>query len=270
VRWDAAVPDYDAFGREIGEDPLKRLRENTNPAPAETPRAEVAPPEPETEAWSGAHEPEPVVATPEPEAERVFVAPPEFVRPRRRARGVGLAGLLVLVAGIAAIGLVANSAVDKGEELIDGITNTLPDAEPDAPPPVGLEADSLIRRDNYAAALDTLEESGLGRPTLLRIAPERIDAQLLDGNTIHVVQITPDGELREFASSQGTGRPLAYKSLDVGAPERLVRRGATAKTPPRNINYLVVSPGPPQTVGAYFKNGRIVIGDAHGRPQRVL
>jgi hypothetical protein len=265
------VPEYDAFGREIGEDPLKSLRENTNPASAERPRVEVAAPqtESETEAWSGAHEPEPVVAAPEPEP--VFVPPPEFVRPRRRrSRGVGLAGLLVLAAGIGAIALVANSAVEKGKDLIEQAVPEFPDEESVAPTPVGLEANSLIRRDNYAAALATLEESGLGRPTLLRIAPERIDAQLLDGDTIHVVQVTPDGELREFASSQGTGRPLAYKSLDAGAPERLVRRGATGKSPPRNIDYLVVSPGPPTTVGAYFKNGRIVIGDAHGRPQRVL
>jgi hypothetical protein len=259
------VPKYDAFGREIGDDPLKSLRENTNPAPAETTRVEVAAPEPETEAWSGEHEPEPVAAAAEP----VFVPRPEFVRPRRR-RGFGLAGLLVLVAGVGAIGLVTNSAVEKGTDLIDRITPELPDVESTAPPPVGLEADSLIREGNFARAMRTLADSGLGRPTSLRIAPERIDAQLLEGGTLHIVQVTPDGELREFGSSQGSGRPIAYKAIDPAAPERLVRRGANGKSPPRSINYLVISPGPPQTVGAYFKTGRIVIGDAHGRPQRVL
>jgi hypothetical protein len=256
------VPKYDAFGREIGDDPLENLRETTNPVPAETPRVEVAAPaaEAETEAWSGAHEPE-------PEPQQIVIAPPEFVRPRRRRGFPVILALGVIVAGI---GLAANSVVDEGKDLIDRAIPELPDVEPDAPPPVGLEPDSLIREDNFASALQTLADSGLGRPTSLRIAPDRIDAQLLEGDTLHIVQITPDGELREFASSQGAGRPIAFKAIDPTAPQRLVRRGATAKTPPRTINYLVVSPGPPPTVGAYFKNGRIVIGDAHGRPQRVL
>ncbi|HEX5621719.1 MAG TPA: hypothetical protein VFX51_25055 [Solirubrobacteraceae bacterium] len=268
------MPKYDAFGREIGDDPLKDLRETTNPAPAETPRVEVSSrepeittPEPETEAWSGAREPD-------AEPQRIVFAPPEFVRPRRRRRGFGFAGLLVLVAGIAAIGMVGNSAVEKGQDLIEDFEQNLPDAEvdaaPEAPPPVGLEADSLIREDNFAAAMKTLADSGLGRPTSLRIAPERIDTQLIEGNTLHIVQITPDGKMRDLGSSEGAGRPIAFKAIDPAAPERMVRRGASPKSPPRNINYLVMSPGPPQTVGAYFKSGRIVIGDAHGRPQRVL
>jgi hypothetical protein len=280
------VPEYDAFGREIGEDTLKHLREATNPVPAaETPRVEAeAPPvelprretphvqvsirapenaaaEPDLQAWSGAHEPELA-------AERVVVSRPEFVRPRRRRRGFPV--ILVLGVIVAGIGLAANSVVDEGRDLIDRAIPELPDPEPDAAPPLGLEADSLIRADNFAAAMVALGDSGLGRPTHLRIAPERIDAQLLQGNTLHVVQITPDGELRDFGSSQGTGRPIPLKAIDPAAPERLVRRAATRKSPPRNINYLVISPGPPPTIGAYFKTGRIVIGDAHGRPQRVL
>jgi hypothetical protein len=292
------VPEYDAFGREIGEDPLKNLRDATNRAEtwrrelpsadaapaeapgaetprvdtprAETPRVEVPAAEsPRVEvadadlaAWSGAHEPD-------PESQRIAIAPPTFIRPRRRRRGFGLAGLLVLVAGIGALGLVANSAVEEGKDLIDRAIPELP-AEPEAPSPVGLEPKSLIREDNLAVALRKLADSDLGRPTSLRIAPDRIDAQLIQGDTLHVVQITPRGELREFGSSQGSGRPIAFKAIDPAAPERLVRRAATRKSPPRSIDYLVVSPGPPQTVGAYFKSGRIVIGDAHGRPQRVL
>jgi hypothetical protein len=253
VRWDAAVPKYDAFGREIGNDPLKSLKENTNSVPAERPRVDVS-------------TREPVVAA---DAEPVFV-PPQFSRPRRR-RGFGLAGLLVLGAGIGAIALVADSAVEKGQDLIENAIPEFPDAEPDAPPPpVGLEADSLIRESNFSEAMETLAASGKGRPILVRIAPERIDADLIEGSTIHIVQITPDGNLRELGSSQGNGRPIAYKAIDPAAPERMVRRAATPKSPPRNINYLVLSPGPPQTLGAYFKSGRIVIGDAHVRPQRVL
>ncbi|HET8754951.1 MAG TPA: hypothetical protein VFM58_03020, partial [Solirubrobacteraceae bacterium] len=196
-------------------------------------------------------------------------AAPQFVRPRRR-RGFGLAGLIVVVAGIGAIGLAANSVVEEGQDLIERAIPQPPDGESDTAPPVGLAARSLVRRDNFAAALATLADSGLGRPTLVRIAPDRIDTQLLKGGTLHIVQITPDGELRELGSSQGSGTPIPFKAIDPAAPERLVRRAATRKSPPRAIDYLVVSPGPPQTVGAYFKSGRIVVGDAHGRPQRVL
>jgi hypothetical protein len=169
--------------------------------------------------------------------------------------------------------LVANSAVEKGENLIDDISSALPDVpevEQPAPPPVGLEARSLIREDNFARAMNTLADSGLGRPTYLRVAPDRIDTQLIEGGTVHTVQITPDGELREFGSSEGTGRPIAFKAIDPAAPERLVRRGATGKSPPRDINYVLISPGPPPSAGAYFKSGRTVIGDVHGRVQRVL
>jgi len=262
------VPDYDAFGREIGDDPLKNLREVTNPVPpVEAPRAEVsarepptATPDPDVEAWSAAHEPGP----------QPVVAPPlQFVRPRRRRRG-GLAGLLVLAAIIGGLGLAANSVVEQGEDLIDRISPALPDAEPDAAPPTGLQARSLIREDNYAAALETLADSGLGRPASIRLAPERLDAQLLKGGKLHIVQVTPDGELREFGTSDGSGRTIAYAAIDPAAPERLVRRAATRKSPARSINYLVISPGPPLAVNAYFKSGRIVLGDAHGRVQRVL
>jgi hypothetical protein len=56
----------------------------------------------------------------------------------------------------------------------------------------------------------------------------------------------------------------------VSAPERLARAGATRKVPARHIDYLVLSPGPPVAWGAYYKGGRIVLGDAHGHQQRVL
>ena len=259
------MPKYDAFGREIGDDPLETLRETTNPVPAEPPRVEVAAPEDETAAWSGGHEPE--SAPPQ-----IVIAPPEFVRPRRRRRGFPV--ILVLGVIVAGIGLAANSVVDEGKDLIDRAIPELPDvdvdAAPDASPPAGLQAESLILEDNFADAIKTLAGSGLGRPTSLRIAPDRIDAQLLEGGTIHVVQITPDGELRDFGSSQGSGPVIAFKAIDPAAPERIVRKGATRKSPARDIDYVFISRSPSQTVGAYFKNGRIVIGDAHGRPQRVL
>jgi hypothetical protein len=245
------VPEYDAFGREIGDDPLASLRDAVNPPPPKPKPVEAAVAEPQ---------PEPVVAAP---------APPrlEFVRPRRRGSGRGLAGLLVVAAIVGAVGLAGSIAVQKGEDFIENIT---PDEA--APPPAGLQGRSLIVRANFAPALKALREAKLGRPLAIRVAPERIDATLVKSGTIHQVQITPDGELRELGSgdASGTRRVVAYAAIDPGAPERLTRAGATRKQPARSINYVLLTPGPPPTWGAYYKRGRIVIGDRHGRPQRVI
>ena len=149
--------------------------------------------------------PEPVVAAP---------PPPAFVRPRRR-RSAGLAGLLVIVAIIAAVGLVGNAAVEKGNDFIDQIT-----PQEAAPPPTGLQRDSLIRENNFGPALRTLSEAGLGKPTSIRVAPDRIDATLVKGRKEHHVQITPDGAFREIVTTDvvGTDRTVAYADVDPGAP----------------------------------------------------
>lgn len=245
------MPEYDAFGREIGDDPLAAFREPVKPKPAAEPA--VAPPEA-------------IVAPPEPAAPRL-----EFVRPRRR-RGRGLAGLIVIVAVLGAAGLVVGAVGMKVEGGIDDIVGSLPTAEPPAQPVTGITGDSLIRHANFAKAVATLSNAGLGRPLTMRVAPDRIDATLIaKGGRLHQVQIAPGGELRELASGDGApGRTLAYKAIDTAAPERLVRAGATKKVPARRIDYLVVSAGPPVGWGAYYKGGRIVFGDAHGRKQRVL
>jgi hypothetical protein len=181
----------------------------------------------------------------------------------RRRRG-GLAGLIVVAAVLAAVGLVANSAVETGRDIIRGIEPPLAE-----PAPTGLQARSLIRAQNFRKALDTLAGAGFGLPTSLRIAPERVDAVLIEDGQVHNVQITPDGHLKDLGSGPGIGTPFGFKAIDPTAPERIVRRGANGKHPPRTINYVLISAGPPLAVGAYF-NGRIVIGDRHGRPQRVI
>ncbi len=253
------MPEYDAFGREIGEDPLAALSASVSPAPAQ-PAAEPKP-----------AAVEPAVAEPEPPAPAVAAPPPQrpqFVRaPRRRRRG-GVASLLVIVAIVAAVGLVSNAAVEKGSDIIKRIT-------PDVAAPraaTGLRGASLIRQANFAAAVKTLSAAKLGRPLSIRVAPDRIDATLVKGRTLHQVQITPDGELRELGSggAPGTRPAVAYAAIDTAAPERLTRAGATRKQPARSIDYVLLTPGKPITWGAYYKRGRIVIGDAHGRPQRVM
>ena len=173
----------------------------------------------------------------------------------------------MIVAIIAAGGLVGNAAVEKGNDFIDQIT-----PQEAAPPPTGLQRDSLIQENNFGPALRTLSEAGLGKPTSIRVAPDRIDATLVKGRKEHHVQITPDGAFRELVTTDvvGTDRTVAYANIDSGAPERLTRAGATNKQPARSINYVLLMPGPPQTWGAYYKRGRTVIGDRNGHPQRVI
>ena len=243
------VPEYDAFGRETDEDPLAKLRAATiEPVAAPLAEAKVEP-------------------EPEPELVQPVRAPPQFVRPPRR-RHRGLAAFLVLIAIVAAIGWAASVVVVAVDETIDGVINA-----PEIAAPTGLEAGSLIRRANFADALARLRESDLGRPLSLRVAPDRIDATLVGGDgRMHQVQVGADGALRELSSSPGPDRAtIAFRRIDPSAPERLVRGGAErAGVRARRIDYLVLNAGKPLTWGAYFKGGKIVIGDARGRPQRVL
>jgi hypothetical protein len=243
VRWDDRVPKYDAFGRVIGEDPLAEMRDK--PARAEANVAEA--------------EPGPVVAAPPPRIEPA--------RPRRRPRRGGFAGLLVIVAVLGGVGLVANTGGGVGGDVIDSIT---PQEAPS--PPVGVQGRSLVRQANFAAALKTLQGAGVGRPMMLRVAPDRIDATVVKNGELHQIQITADGELRELGSGAAAGAraTVGYGAIDSAAPERLTRAGATRKHHARSIDYVLFTAGPPTTWGAYYKRGRIVIGDRHGRPQRVL
>jgi hypothetical protein len=255
------VPEYDAFGREIGEDPLAALRQpaaKPEPVEAAAPEPVVAPdprdaPRPEA------------VAAPAPAApERPrFVPPP----PRRRPRG--LARLVFVLAVLGVAGLVAVSVGERVQTEIDSIVDT-PKAEPPAP---GVSGGSLIRQANFAKAIAALRRADRGRPLTLRVAPDRIDATLIaKSGRLHQVQVTPGVRLRELGSADGpTGaQRISYAAIDPAAPERLVRAGATRKQPARSIGYLVLSPGSPVRWAAYYKGGRIVLGDAHGRKTRVL
>jgi hypothetical protein len=181
------VPEYDAFGREIGEDPLAALRDATAPVvePAEA-----------------------VVAEPQPV--------PEFVRPRPRRRGVFFAPILFLGALIAVLGVLANVAVDEIEGGLEDLVET---QEPD-----GLGPSSMIRAANLAVALELMRGSGLGRPLTLRVTPNRVDARLVAGNGRQsLVRVTAQQELRTLDTRRGGGAGIPYAQIDVTAPERLTR-----------------------------------------------
>jgi hypothetical protein len=192
------VPEYDAFGREIGEDPLAALRDATVPAKPAPPRPEPIPPEPEAP-------PEVVAAD-----------PPTFVRPRRRPRG-GIAGLGVIVALLGLLLALGNMAVSEIEGGLEGLVET---DEPAGPGP-----SSMIRSQNLERALEQLRGSGLGRPLTLRAYPGRVDARLVAGNGRQsLMRVTAQHELRTLGTREGgRARGIGYGQIDPAMPERLVR-----------------------------------------------
>jgi hypothetical protein len=260
------VPEYDAFGREIGENTLAGL---------------------------GGSEPRPVVAEPQPVSDPIasdtdvdssqVATPPAFTAPTVRVRrrgGTGcLVGLIVLAVIAAAPIIAVVSIVGSASDAIDGVTDvfeSLPDEPtiPDAPePPVGIGGDSLVERANLAAALEQL--AGMGRATTMRLAPDRIDALLVSGSRQRLVQLTFDRSLtRGPAADRGGGPPaIPLAAIDPGAPARLVRGSAARfNVRPRGIDYLVLSPAPGDGHRwiAYFKNGVYVEGDRRGRVVRRI
>ena len=203
------MPEYDAFGREIGKDPLAELRDATVPAPVEEPPV--------------VERPEAVVAEPPP-PEPV----PQFVRPRGRRRRGGFPVILVLGLLVAVLGVVANVAVDEVERGLDDLVET---QEPD-----GLGPSSMIRAANLAAALEQMRGSGLGRPLTLRVTPNRVDARLVARNGRQsLVRVTAQQELRTVGTRTGGGAGIPYARIDVNAPERLTREADAER---RRIRFL--------------------------------
>jgi hypothetical protein len=193
------VPEYDAFGREIGDDPLAALREATVAEPRAEPADERATPVP--------------VA-----AEPAAFEPPVVARPRRRRRLVR-APFLVLGLLVAAVGIVANVAVDQIERIEGGLEDVVVEPEPD-----GLGPDSMLREQNLAAVLALMRSSWQGRPLTLRVTPSRVDARLVGpgGRRARVRFVRGQGlRTSPLPGRGGTGIP--YSRIDPAVPERLVR-----------------------------------------------
>jgi hypothetical protein len=275
-RWDAPVPEYDAFGREIGENTLSGLAGDAPPAQP-TPQPQPAP----------APTPEQAAATPKQVTFSVPEGAPVTVVPgarRRRAGGIGcLVGLLILGVVVAGPVIAIFTFVGSASEVIDDVTDAI-DSEtldipevtpPDAtPPPVGITGRSLIAKDNFAGALQRLRKEDVRRLGLVRLAPERLDVTAVRGGKQRLMQIRADGELVKFdATPGGTPRPLALSELDPAAPARLVRGSAERyRVNPKGIDYLVASPSGDggHAWVAYFKNGTYIQGDARGRVVRKI
>jgi hypothetical protein len=306
VRSDPAMPKYDAFGREIGEDSLESLGWSSggtvtpSPEPAEEAPPAPPPPEPSYDA------PPPPTATfgtppppspPPPNAPTAgdplaggdpFAAPPPPPPARYRKRRGGRRGMSRLVAFAVFVVIGANvipGFLNGVKDATDGLNIDVPDIpEIDAPavpetktakPPVGLGDGSMIRRAAFAKSLADLQEHNLGKLTHLRLAPERIDVQTLKNGRLTASQLSVADGFRKFSTSGpgfGNSSTLPWGRLDPGAPQRLVRAAAERiHKPVSKIDYLVASEYDGKIVwGAYFKGGQIVQGDPRGRVTRRI
>jgi hypothetical protein len=284
-RWDGAVPKYDAFGREIGENPLAGLGGDEATA-----RPEPAPQV--SESWESSVSAAPAEA-PAPEAPE-FRAPeapaPQPVRVRR-ARGLGcLVGLVILAAVVAGPVIAIVSIVGSASDTIDDVTGALdgiatlepPDA-PEAPaepppPPAGVTGRSMIAPTNFAPVLRQLRADGVPAIVQIRLSPDRADLETYRRGRTRRVEYRYDGTVNRGLRGravEGLGRvPVA--DLDARAPVRLVRNAAKRfRVRERGINYLIASEDVFSGDGghrwiAYFKNGIYVEGDERGRVVRRI
>lgn len=261
---------YDAFGREIGEDPLAEQGWRMPEAPpAEAPNP-VAPSAPAAPAGPAGLAPPPQAPT-GPAASRPST-------PRRARRWpVRLVILGVVVWGLARAGDVS---VEKIGDAVDDITNAVPspatetetaERPAEGPAPVGLRAGSFIRADVLGPAVAKLRAGRLGRVTQLTVRPDRIDANLVTADDrIRIVQVLPGPTLKTITTTDSAFRgqdAFGYDRIDPTAAQRLVRAGARRmKRRVDRVDYVVVTRfGEGMAWIAYFKDGSYAFGDAAGR-----
>jgi hypothetical protein len=260
------MAERDAFGREIGEDSLAAMGWGTGsarPTPADAPAVAAEPaPQPAREITP------PAAATPPPaDAARVAEAPPVRVtppprpasprpvtiglrRPRRR-RGTSLGFFIVLMLVLVGLGgglfSVARDAVDDIQGAIEPATV--------APPAPG---ESLLNPKPLKAALAKLPPGTL---QTLRVAPERIDAEVFSDGSLHVVQVRSGGGLTDVKTGVAVRQPKLR--VDAQAPRRMARAAAKqAGRPVDEVSYLVLG-----RTGwdLFFADGRHYSGGPSGR-----
>jgi hypothetical protein len=289
------MPKYDAFGREIGEDPLAGLGWTTGGTVKPSPVPDTEPEAPPPSAIFGtppADAPASDAAPPEAPPPTFAASPPDprptptFQRPPRRRRSGGgariMSRLITFGIFIAIAAAVIPNVTSKVKDATDGLKIDIPDVQTPAipetkpvKPPVGLGDGSLLRPVAFGRALRKLRARNLGRPTHLSVRPERIDLQTVRNGRLTSSQLSTAGGFRKFSTS-GPGftnaTTIPWAKLDPTAPQRLVRAAAERiRKPVSKIDYVVPSLFDGKLIwGAYFKGGQIVQGDARGKVTRRI
>lgn len=192
------MPEYDAFGREVDEDPLADL--GWRSSAAEQPARRGA---------SGR---------------------------RRRPRRPGAALALVLLIGGGAAATTFISATDRidddlGRALSD--TSTFPTIPPPpttpstSVPPKGLQPGSLLRRDAFSRVLSALQARGT-RVITLRLTADDATAVVTGGSRARIVSIDWRGGVTELPATDDLARlpETSLSELQAVGPTRAVTRAA--------------------------------------------
>jgi hypothetical protein len=231
------VSERDAFGREIGED-----------APGAPSRPAPAP---------GAAAP----------------ASPSGGGPSSGARtAVSVVVALLMVAGITGLVIVGLGGGETGATIESAGTFRQAPAVAQGPGSPAYDPGaprSFIHRRALASALRELHRRG--RLRLVRVAPDRVDAQLVTrAGGLRNVQVAADGAVRDLgtAGSAAGGLPaIPFAQVDAAAPARIVREAARrAGRRPSRVDYLVLLMLPTgQSWNVYFKpDGLHFMADRHG------
>ena len=277
------MPEYDAFGREIGENTLEglggdsRAPERASEAAGWEARAEAARAQAAAAPAIPAEEPAPPPERPSPAP--APPAPPQTAVRRRRGaapRAIGcLVSLIFMGLMLGVIGIVAAGIFGSAQNALDDVTDTLDQVRPPAELS-GITGASLIAPANLAPKLEELAQDGR-RAVTVTVWPERLSGLVVDGRRQRIVNLPADGAV--FRSDPQPANPaapsFALRALDPEAPARLVRRSAARfAVRPEGINYLVATPDSAGGGGhrwvAYFKNGIYVEGDATGKVTRRI
>jgi hypothetical protein len=254
------MSERDAFGREKGEDTLAEMGWRwTSDAPAAT-AAAASPVTPEP-TFTAAPTPPPANSAGASAGPGWTPPPPAMVRLRRRRRARGVVVPLVLI-GIVALAIGgATTALQAGSGAINDFQSAVRDATASAVPeetPAGVESGSLLRPAALKTALAKLPSRQIQS---LRVAPERIDAQVYVKGKMHVVQVRADGTVSDVATP--VGGSVKRLRVNASAPNRIVRTAAKrAERSPERVSYLVLLGNEWQL---FFDDGLHYSASANGR-----
>jgi hypothetical protein len=220
------MSERDAFGREKGEDTLANMGWSSsvtpgspiatpNPAPATATPTPIAPGRPAMSAG------EPL--TPGPAPAWTPGPPASYTRRRRRrARGI-IVPLFIIGIFAVAIGGAVN-VFRAGSDAVDRITSSIETATQSGTSTTKSTPASGTTLLQAAALKAALKKLPAGDIELLRVAPDRIDANIIVKGRMHIVQVTAGGDVRD-TSTPATGSGSAVK-VNSAAPGRIARTAA--------------------------------------------
>ncbi|WP_028067212.1 hypothetical protein [Solirubrobacter soli] len=252
--------ERDAFGREKGEDSLAGMGWSSSMGSSATPTPTPTPVKPTMSAGD---------LPPNGPAQAWTPGPRQSYTRRRRRSAIGVIVPLFVIGFIAlAIGgsifafNAGNDALDSITSTIDSATNSTTTTTTSTTKTSKSKGTSLMTAAALKAALAQLPKGDI---ELLRLAPDRLNANVIVDGKMHVVQVTAGGDVQDI-TTPATGRAAPIK-VNTAAPLRIVRTAAKrAGRHVSDIDYLVLI----DLLGKdewqlYFKDGTHFSANANGK-----